>query len=174
MTALPKLVLELYKIEPLDGTNSERWSQKLLLYFEQLEIDYVLTTDLPDDGKITADADFTELSTSVVPKTSSIPLDDATKKKLEKDNKLIQSYILNNLANRLFDLFVNFKSTKLIWTKLEAKYGSDDPRKRKYVVEGMKMCKILQVNVLIEKFPPIWSNTETISSTRRNTSCCRN
>ena len=79
---------------------------------------------------------------------------------------------------------MNFKSAEIIWTKLAAKYGSDDARKRKYVVEkwlqfhivddksimeqvhtyenlcakvlneGMKMCEILQANVLIEKFPP--------------------
>jgi len=28
----------------------------------------------------------------------------------------------------------------------------------KVLNEGMKMCKILQVNVLIEKFPPSWSD----------------
>jgi len=61
-------------------------------------------------------------------------LDDATKKKLEKDNKLIRSYLLNNMAYPLFDLFVNFKSAKLMWTKLDAKYGSDNAGKRKYVV----------------------------------------
>ena len=78
----------------------------------------------------------------------------------------------------------NFKSVKLIWTKLDAKYGLDDDGKRKYVVskwmqfqitdkkpiieqvhtyenlcaevlaKGMKMCEILQVNVLIAKFSP--------------------
>ena len=47
----PKTLPELYKIEPLDGTNYKRWSQKLLVCFEQLEIDYVLTTDLPNDSK---------------------------------------------------------------------------------------------------------------------------
>ena len=55
-------------------------------------------------------------------------------KKLEKDNKLAQSYLLNNMSNPLFDLFVNFKSTKIIWTKQEDKYGSDDARKRKYII----------------------------------------
>ena len=77
------------------------------------------------------------------------------------------------MANPLFELFFNFKSVKLIWTKLDAKYGSDDAGKKKYVVgkwlqfqttdekpimvqvhtyenlcaevlaEGMKMCEIL-------------------------------
>ena len=77
------------------------------------------------------------------------------------------------MSNPLFDLFVNFKSAKIIRTKLEATYSSDDAGKRKYVVgkwvqfqivyenlcaevlsEGMKMCEILQANVLIEKFSP--------------------
>ena len=92
------------------------------------------------------------------------------------------------MSNPLFDLFVNFKSAKTIWTKLEAKYGSDVAKKRKYVVgkwlqfqivddkpimdqvhayenlcaevlnEGMKMFDILQANVLIEKFPPSCSD----------------
>jgi len=83
---------------------------------------------------------------------------------------------------------MNFKSVKTIWTKLEAKYGSDDAEKKKYIIgkwlqfqivedkpimeqvhtyenlcaevlnEGMKMCEILQANVLIEKFPPSWSD----------------
>ena len=63
-----------------------------------------------------------------------IPLDDAAKKKLEKDNKLARSYLLDNMSNPLFDLFVNFKFAKIMWTKLDVKYGSDDAGKRKYVV----------------------------------------
>ena len=83
MAALPRTFPELYKIESVIGTNYKCWSQNLLLRFEQLEINYVLTTDLPDNSKITADADFTEPSTFAVPKTPFIPLDDATKEKLE-------------------------------------------------------------------------------------------
>jgi len=92
------------------------------------------------------------------------------------------------MSNPLFDLFVIFKSAKIIWTKLKAEYGSDDASKKKYVVrkwlqfqivydkpimeqvniyenlcaevlnEDMKMCEILQANVLIEKFSPSWSD----------------
>ncbi|XP_059306321.1 uncharacterized protein LOC132057733 [Lycium ferocissimum] len=75
-----------------------------------------------------------------------------------------------------------------IWDSLEKKYGDDDAGKNKYVVgqwikfqmvdnkpimeqvheyenltadlltEGMKMCEIFQANVLLEKFPPFWSD----------------
>ena len=92
------------------------------------------------------------------------------------------------MSNTLCDLFVNFKSANTIWTKLHAKYHLDDTGKKKYVVgkwlqfqivdhkpimeqvhtyeklfaevlaEGIKMCEILQGNVLIEKFPPSWSD----------------
>jgi len=100
---------ELYKIEPLDGTNYKRWYQKLLLYFEQLEIDYVLITDLPDEGNPDSEA-----VTPPVPKTPPLPLDEATKKKFKKDNKLARSYLLNNMSKPFFDLFVNFKFAKVI------------------------------------------------------------
>jgi len=101
MVVPPKTLQELYKIEPLDETNYKCWSQKLLLCFKQLEIDYILTTDLLDDNKTTIDADNTEPSTLAVSKTPSILLDDTTKKKLEKDNKLAQSYFLNNIGKCL-------------------------------------------------------------------------
>ena len=108
------------------------------------------------------------------------------------------------MSNPLFDLFVNFKSTKIICTKLDTKYGSDNARKNKYVVgkwlqfqimddkpimeqvhtyedlyadvltEGIKMCKILQANVLIKNFHHLGMIIETILSIRRKISCCRN
>ncbi|GJS43055.1 dehydrodolichyl diphosphate synthase 2-like protein [Tanacetum coccineum] len=44
-----KVFCDLSKLEPLDGTNYKRWSQKLLIFFEQLEIDYVLSQDAPEN-----------------------------------------------------------------------------------------------------------------------------
>jgi len=147
---------------------------KLLLCFEQLEINYVLTTEYIDETYTSHNTNAEKsLSTPTTPKTSAIPLNETARKELEKGNKLARSYLLNNMSNPLFDLFVNFKSAKIIRTKLEATYSSDDAGKRKYVVgkwvqfqivyenlcaevlsEGMKMCEILQANVLIEKFSP--------------------
>jgi len=103
--------------------------QKLLLCFEQLEIDYVLSTKYTDDTDTSHIDAERSLSTPTTPKTPAVLLDEAAGKKLEKDNKLARSYMLNNMSNLLFDLFVIFKSAKIIWTKLEAKYGSDDAEK---------------------------------------------
>jgi len=77
MAAASKTLPELYKIEPLDGTNYKRWSQKLLLCFEQLEIGHVLTTDLPDESNTATDS---EPVTPTVIKTPSVPLHEATRR----------------------------------------------------------------------------------------------
>ncbi|KAL0423341.1 UNVERIFIED_CONTAM: hypothetical protein Sradi_0868900 [Sesamum radiatum] len=91
------------------------------------------------------------------------------------------------MNNILFDLFINQKSAKEIWNTLETRYGGDDAGRKIYVVgkwlrfhmpddkpimdqvheyknlvadvlsEGMKMCDVLQANVLLEKFLPSWS-----------------
>lgn len=79
-------------------------------------------------------------------------------------------------------------TAKSIWISLEEKYGGDDAGKKRYVTgnwlkfklvdnklimdqvpvdenlvakvltEGMKMCEILQANVVIEKLPESWNN----------------
>jgi hypothetical protein len=166
----------LSRLEPLDGTNYKRWSQKLLIFFEQLEIDYVLFEDPPE----------VPAGDNVDPEA----VTNATKKleNYEKYNKLVRGHLLAHMPNNLFDLFFMDKSAKGIWAKLEKKYGADDAGNRKYVTgkwlqfqmvddkpiteqvheyenlvadvvnEGMKMCEILQANVLIEKFPPSWSD----------------
>nr|XP_033511997.1 uncharacterized protein LOC117276747 [Nicotiana tomentosiformis]XP_033511998.1 uncharacterized protein LOC117276747 [Nicotiana tomentosiformis] len=173
VTTLNKTFPDLTKLEPLDGNNYKRWSQKLLIFFEQLEVDYVLFNDPPAD--IVAESSNT---------ANTVVADDAAKKKFEKDNKTVRGHLLNHMTNSLFDLFINYKSAKVIWDSLEKKYGADDTGKKKYVVEkwikfqmvddkpvmeqvheyenltadvlneGMEMCEILQANVLLEKFPP--------------------
>jgi len=79
-----KNVPELYKIEPLYGTNYKRWSQKLLLCFEQLEIDYVLSSKYLDDNTSQFVDDESSFSTLIAPKTPLIPLDETAKKNWKK------------------------------------------------------------------------------------------
>ncbi|XP_070054127.1 uncharacterized protein [Nicotiana tomentosiformis] len=135
-TTLNKKLPDLSKLEPLDGNNYKRCSNIVVA-------------------------------------------DDDAKKKFEKDNKIVRENLLNHMTNPLFDLFINYKSAKVIWDSLDKKYGADDAGKKKYVVgkwikfqqvheyenliadvlnEIMEMCEILQANVLLEKFPPSWSD----------------
>ncbi|KAF3623945.1 putative B3 domain-containing transcription factor VRN1-like [Capsicum annuum] len=136
------------------------------------EVDYVLFNEPLTDG-----SNITTGSNTVV-------VDDIAKMKFEKDNKTVRGHLLNYMTNHLFDLFVTYKSAKEICDSLEKKYGTDDAGKKKYVVgqwikfqmvdnnsimeqfheyenltadvlnERMKLCEILQANVLLEKFLP--------------------
>ena len=68
------------------------------------KIDYILTTDYIDDSDTSQTDTEKCLATPTTPKTPTIPLDKTARKKLEKDNKLARSYLLNNMSNPLFDL----------------------------------------------------------------------
>ncbi|XP_059306527.1 uncharacterized protein LOC132057969 [Lycium ferocissimum] len=175
-----KTLLDLSKLEPLDENNFKRWSQKLLIFFEQLEFDYVLF----DEPHVDVPNVVIDVFNTTGGSSAAVVIDDAAKKKFEKDNKIVRGHLLNHMINPLFGLFVTNKSTKEIWDSLEKKYGADDVGKKKYVVgqwikfqmvdnkpimeqvhecenltaavliEGMKMCEVFQANVLLEKFPP--------------------
>ncbi|KAL0357903.1 UNVERIFIED_CONTAM: hypothetical protein Scaly_1476000 [Sesamum calycinum] len=77
---------DLSKMEPLDGTNFKHWSQKLLIFFEQLEVDYVLFTNPPEITPQTTDASTAIVTTSQTV-TDSSRKEDELKAKYEKDNK---------------------------------------------------------------------------------------
>ncbi|KAA0061124.1 ty1-copia retrotransposon protein [Cucumis melo var. makuwa] len=118
-----KILPDLSKLEPLDETNYRRWSKKLLIFFEQLEVDYVLTTDLPS-----SDPPATT-STSSDPKSSTgPPATAAVAGQMTNDKPFFEQ------IHEYENLVANVLS------------------------EGMKMCEILQANILLEKFPPSWND----------------
>ncbi|VFQ69567.1 unnamed protein product [Cuscuta campestris] len=147
--ALNKLLLDRSKLEPLNGKNYRRWSQKMLIFFEQLEVDYVLFEDAPtdfvEDVNTTDDstaptADVAATKAVATPEKSKRTAskdkakgDDQAKRKYEKDNKTVRGHLLSHMTNPLFDLFIPNKSAKSIWETLQKKYGADDARKHKYV-----------------------------------------
>ena len=55
------------------------------------------------------------------------------------------------MSNPLFDLFVNFKAAKVIWTKLETKYDSVNAGKRKYVVGKWLQFQIVDDKPIMEQ-----------------------
>lgn len=173
------IIPDLSKFELLDENNYKRWSKKLLELFKDLEIDYVLIDGLPANE---IDSLTTTVATTPIARTMKI--DEEARKKLEKDNKIARGHLLMHMSNRLFDLFVNYKSAKEIWDTLQKRYAW----KKKFVVgnwlhfqmvddkpimeqvheyenlvadvlnEGMYMCEVLQADVLLEKLPPSWSD----------------
>jgi len=129
--SINKALPDLSKLEPLDGTNYKHWSQKPLIFFEQLEVDYVLFSDLPEENKA---CETSAASPNGTVKDKSKTADEATLKKFEKYNKAVKGHLLNHMTNPLFDLFVTFKSAEVIWEKLEVKYGAGNAEKKKYMV----------------------------------------
>ncbi|KAK4382812.1 hypothetical protein Sango_2837500 [Sesamum angolense] len=124
---------DLSKMELLDGTNFKRWYQKLLIYFEQLEVDYVLFTDPPEITPQMTETSTATVTTSQIV-TDSSKREDELKVKYERDNKMVRYHLSNHITNTLFDLFVNHKSARTIWNTLESRYGGDDAGRKKYVV----------------------------------------
>ncbi|XP_074313757.1 uncharacterized protein LOC141648952 [Silene latifolia] len=179
MSVLSKTLPDLSKLEPLDGQNYKRWSQKLLMFFEQLENDYVLFSDPP--APVTEPAATSVETTPLV--ISTVKSNAQSIKKHDKDNKTAKCHLLNHMTNTLFDLFMVHKSAKTKWELLKKKYGADDAGKKKYVVgkwlgfqmvddkpimeqvhvyenlcadvvnEGMELDEIFLANVLLKKFP---------------------
>jgi len=49
--SINKALPDLSKHEPLDGTIYKHWCQKLLIFFEQLEVDYMLFSNLTEENK---------------------------------------------------------------------------------------------------------------------------
>ncbi|KAL0348975.1 UNVERIFIED_CONTAM: hypothetical protein Sangu_1125300 [Sesamum angustifolium] len=140
--SMTRTLPDLSKMEPLDGTNFKRWSQKLLIFFEQLEVDYVLFTDPPEITTQTTDTSTAIITTS---QTDSSRREDELKAKYEKDNRTVRGHLLNYMTNTLFDLFVNHKSARTIWNTLESRYGGDDAGRKKYVVGKWLQFQIVDV-----------------------------
>lgn len=145
------------QLKPLDGTNYKRWSQKLLILCEALEVDYVLFEEPPADV-----VDSPESSTLATPATPSTHVvtppsatikkaDEEAKKKYEKDNKISRGHLLSQMANNLFDLFINQKSAKVIWETLVKRYGDDDAGKKKYVVGNWLRFQMVDNKPIMEQ-----------------------
>ncbi|XP_074267120.1 uncharacterized protein LOC141590425 [Silene latifolia] len=144
MSVISKIVPDISKIEQLDGQNYKRWSQKLLMFFEQLEIDYVLFND-PPKPIVPSDAETTP------PPSKDVKSNEEVIAKFVKDNKTARCHILNNMVNPLFDLFADNKSAKVIWESLLKKYGADDTGKKKYVVGKWLQFKLVDGKSIMEQ-----------------------
>ncbi|KAL0342716.1 UNVERIFIED_CONTAM: hypothetical protein Scaly_1934200 [Sesamum calycinum] len=135
---------ELSKVEPLDGTNFKCWFQKLLIYFEQLEVDYVLFTDSPEITPQTTEASIAIVTTSQTATTNS----GRTNSRYGGDDAGRKKYV--------FGKWLQFQS-------VDGKPIMDQAHEYENLVadvlnEDMKMCEILQADILLGKFPPSWND----------------
>ena len=108
-------LLDLSKLEPLDGTNYKRWSQKMLIFFEQLNVDYVLLEAAPvplPDAAVTAPDAVTDAGAGKELADKALADDLEKRKKYETDNKTVRGHLLSHVSNPIFDLLTIQKSAK--------------------------------------------------------------
>ncbi|KAA0041609.1 ty1-copia retrotransposon protein [Cucumis melo var. makuwa] len=146
------------------GVRGERWSKKekggeelgrsghfrtltqsLAVQFYRsmslLEVDYVLTADLPSNPLATIPAP-SDLESSRGPPV--IAADQVKKDQVKKNqvtdpekyakDKIILGHLLNHISDPMFDLLVAKKFANDIWSTLKSRYGGDDARLKKYIV----------------------------------------
>ncbi|CAN0840217.1 Retrovirus-related Pol polyprotein from transposon TNT 1-94, partial [Linum grandiflorum] len=146
MSSNQRVIADLSKLEALDGSNYKRWSQRMLIVLEQLEVDYVLFSDPPSQkiASSSSAADVINIEDAAkkdtpakdksVQETVSKSSKQSDPEKYAKDNKTARGLILNHMVNEVFDLLYQMKSAKDIWDLLDQKYGADDAGTKKWAV----------------------------------------
>ncbi|XP_072066951.1 uncharacterized protein [Arachis hypogaea] len=101
---------EFVKLDRFDGTNFNRWKDKMMFLLSVLKLAYVI------DPKTTPIVDAAE---NVTPeeKEKIVQL----KKKRDEDTFACRGHILNTLSDRLYDLYMSIQSPLEIWKFLEEK-----------------------------------------------------
>ncbi|PPD82028.1 hypothetical protein GOBAR_DD21031 [Gossypium barbadense] len=100
-----KFIPDLSKLEPLGKTNYRRYFQKMVIFFEQLEVDYVffnppITEKAEDSTTIFRDSD----------------IDATTKDKFDKENKMLDTKHINAINALTTRIKTNHKH---IWLKIQ-------------------------------------------------------
>ena len=164
---------EMVKLDHFNGTNFVHWKDKMMFLLTTLKISYILDPNLPGVPELKPE-DNDELK--------------ADRKKREEDELLCRGYILNNMSDRLYDLFTSIKSPKKIWKLLEYKYNTekqgvdklltmkyfkfsmidnvsimDQVHELQVLVSKLKDMEVevseaFQVGEIIAKLPPSWNN----------------
>ncbi|XP_072077921.1 uncharacterized protein [Arachis hypogaea] len=128
---------EFVKLDRFDGTNFNRWKDKMMFLLSILNLAYVI------DPKTTPIADAAE---NVTPeeKEKIVQL----KKKRDEDTFACRGHILNTLSDRLYDLYMSIQSPLEIWKSLEEKYNTEqqgtDKKKLLHLGEDFTIEKLLR------------------------------
>ncbi|KAK4400367.1 hypothetical protein Sango_1142800 [Sesamum angolense] len=124
----PEEVREWYEFEALASIHT--MSPNVLEILKLPE--WISGANLPETPVEASTLAITPAETSTVGTTTKSK--DEAKQKHNRDNKTVRGHFLNHMNNSLFDLFVNYRTSKDIWTTLETTYEGDDAGRKKYVV----------------------------------------
>ena len=114
---------EFVKLDRFDGTNFNRWKDKMMFLLSVLNLAYVLdpnTTQIPNAAE--------DASKEEKEKVSQL------KKKHDEDTFACRGHILNTLSDRLYDLYMSIQSPLEIWKSLEEKYNNERQGTDKFIM----------------------------------------
>ncbi|XP_019158336.1 PREDICTED: uncharacterized protein LOC109155063 [Ipomoea nil] len=167
MSEVTNTAFDVTPVQPLTGgLNYKIWATKMIMLLESKDVDYVLfeypvkfnMAVIQPTMQITASSASTDpksTGASKDPKSPSAQASSASKAiriKYEKDNKTARTTILQRvITDPLFDMFLEYKSAKVIWDLMIEKYGVDDVGRRKYAVGRWLHFKIVDTKPVIEQ-----------------------
>ncbi|PKI71447.1 hypothetical protein CRG98_008120 [Punica granatum] len=131
-TAYKVMNQEFVKLDRFDGTNFNRWKDKMLFLLTVLNVAYVLDLNLQPLEDPALDATPEEIA-----KVAEL------KKKREEDKFTCRGHILNTLFDLPYDLYMSMQSPMEIWKALEEKYNT----KRQGGIESLEIGMITELNI---------------------------
>nr|CAD1835741.1 unnamed protein product [Ananas comosus var. bracteatus] len=128
------------KLDRFDGTNFNRWKDKMLFLLTVLNVAYVLD---PDDNSVENTTD--DATPEEIAKVAEL------KKKREEDEFTCRGHILYTLSDRLYDLYMSIKSPIEIWKALEEKYNTERQGTVKFLMMKYFEFKFLDSHPLMDQ-----------------------
>ncbi|XP_074570564.1 uncharacterized protein LOC141827228 [Curcuma longa] len=122
------------KPEKFMGMNFKRWQQKMLFYLTTLNLARFLTEEPPKVPEGTLDA-------------QTFNAVEAWK----HSEFLCRNYILNCLADALYNVYCSKKSAKELWESLDLKYRTEDAGAKKFVVGRFLDFKMVDSKTVISQ-----------------------
>ena len=188
------------------GSNFKRWQTKMMFFLTTKKVAHVLKDNVPVIPSMSVPMETTSNGKTAVATDASISAANAELERLtaehaekvkqaEKDillwkeeDYLCKNYILNCLADHLYDLHLIHKTAKDVWDALQNKYNTEEAGSKKFAVsrylnykmndeksveeqsqelqniaheifvEGIQLPEQFQIAVIIDKLPPAWKD----------------
>ncbi|KAL8119608.1 hypothetical protein AgCh_016929 [Apium graveolens] len=168
------------KPEKFNGSNFKRWQQKMMFYLTTLNLDRYLKEEVP---LLTAESDMQTVYATDVWKHA---------------DYICWNYVLNYLADSLYNVYCSKTTSKVLWESLDHKYKIEDAGEKKWIVgrfldykmadsktvvsqvqeiqviihdihvKGMVISESFQVAAVIERFSSGWKDFKNYLKHKRN------
>ncbi|KAL2526336.1 Retrovirus-related Pol polyprotein from transposon TNT 1-94 [Abeliophyllum distichum] len=122
------------KSEKFNGSNFKRWQQKMLFYLTTLNLARFLTENTPvlQEGQ----GDIQAISAVDAWKYSDF---------------LCRNYVMNGLADSLYNVYYTIKTAKELWESLDKKYKIEDAGAKKFLVGRFLEYKMVDSKSVISQ-----------------------